>query len=159
MPLLVISSDLQRAATTADIVTDLAFPAVTPTRDPDWREYRVGAWSGLTRAEIERQWPGDLERWDRGDLRAPPGGEDRGHFEARLVRALDRVTTTAGEEGTALVVSHGGAIRSLSRRFQAPIDHVGNLAGVLLEGAQGRFHQIGMVDLRRRNDQTLPVVD
>ncbi|MGI8753714.1 MAG: histidine phosphatase family protein [Acidimicrobiales bacterium] len=145
--LLVVSSDLQRASTTAGIVAATALPGVRPETDPDWREYRVGAWSGMTRPEIEQRWPGDLDRWDRGELLAPPDGEHRSHFESRLVRALDRVAAHAGKTGTALVVTHGGAIRSLSRRFRAPVNHVGNLAGVLVEGSGGRFRQVGTLDL------------
>lgn len=146
-PQLVVSSDLQRASTTACIVAATAVPGVAPETDPEWREYRVGAWSGLTRPEIEQRWPGDLDRWDRGELLAPPEGEHRRHFEARLVRALDRVAEHAGEEGTSLVVTHGGAIRSLSRRFRTPVSHVGNLAGVLVEGSAGRFRQVGTLNL------------
>ncbi|MDQ2729548.1 MAG: histidine phosphatase family protein [Actinomycetota bacterium] len=146
-PVHVVSSDLLRASMTAGIVTAMALPGVLPETDPDWREYRVGAWSGLTRPEIEDRWPGELDRWDRGELAAPPEGEHRNHFESRLVRALDRVATHAGDAGTSLVVTHGGAIRSLSRRFRAPVDHVGNLAGMLVEGSAGRFRQVGPLDL------------
>ncbi|MDQ6838759.1 MAG: histidine phosphatase family protein [Actinomycetota bacterium] len=156
-PRLVVSSDLQRASTTASIVADRALPHATPRTDPDWREYRVGAWSGLTRAEIEHQWPGELDRWDRGDLLAPPGGEHRAHFEARLVKALGRVAADTGETGAALVVSHGGAIRSLSRRFRTPVDHIGNLAGVVLTGSAGRFRQVDTIDLLGGSD--LPAAD
>ena len=146
-PQLVVCSDLQRATTTAGIVAAAAVPGVTPETDPDWREYRVGEWSGLTRPEIEHRWPGDLGRWDRGELLAPPDGEHRRHFEARLVRALDRVAARAGDSGTSLVVTHGGAIRSLSRRFRAPVGHVGNLAGVIVDGSAGRFRPVGTLDL------------
>jgi broad specificity phosphatase PhoE len=155
----VVSSDLQRASTTAGIVTAMALPGVVAHTDPDWREYRVGAWSGLTRPEIELRWPGDLDRWDRGDLLAPPEGEHRRHFETRLVQALDRVAARGGEAGTSLVVTHGGAIRSLSRRFHSPVTHVGNLAGVLVEGSAGRFRQLGTVDLLGERKDAQPAPD
>ncbi len=158
-PQLVVSSDLRRASTTADIVAAVAVSGVTPETDPEWREYRVGAWSGLTRPEIEHRWPGDLDRWDRGELLAPPEGEHRRHFEARLVRALDRVAAHTGKEETSLVVTHGGAIRSLSRRFRAPINHVGNLAGVLVEGSAGRFRQVDTLDLLKGWKQPQPTPD
>lgn len=165
-PRVVISSDLQRASTTAGIVAALALPGVTPQTDPDWREYRVGAWSGMTRPEIEERWPGDLDRWDRGELLAPPDGEHRRHFEARLLRALDRAAAHAEEAAahaeeaeTSLVVTHGGAIRSLNRRFLVPTDHVGNLAGVLLEGSAGRFRPVGKVDLLSARKESQPAPD
>jgi probable phosphoglycerate mutase len=158
-PHLVVSSDLQRASTTAGIVTAMALPGVTPQTDPDWREYRVGAWSGLTRPEIELRWPGYLDRWDRGDLLTPPEGEHRRHFETRLVRALDRVAARSGEAGTSLIVTHGGAIRSLSRRFLSPMTHVGNLAGLLVEGSAGSFRHLGTVDLLSERKDVQPAPD
>lgn len=158
-PDLVVSSDLQRASTTAGIVAAVALPGITPETDPNWREYRVGAWSGMTRPEIEHHWPGDLDRWDRGELMAPPDGEHRSHFDARLVRALDRVAANAGEAGTSLVVTHGGAIRSLSRQLRSPVSHVGNLAGVLVEGSAGCFRQVDTLDLLSGRKEAQPAPD
>jgi len=77
----VYSSDLRRAHETAEIVAEPhGVPVVV---EPGLREVNVGEWSGLTRAEVERRFPGG-ER---------PGGE------------------TPGER--VLLVSHGGTMRAL----------------------------------------------
>lgn len=55
----IVASDLQRAAETAAIISEEL--GVGPlVLDPDLRERDAGEWSGLTRAEIERDWPGYL---------------------------------------------------------------------------------------------------
>ena len=148
----VVSSDLQRASQTARILAGIAAPSAILSEDPDWREYRVGAWSGLNREQIEQRWPGDLGRWDRGDLTTPPDGEPREKFEARLLEALDRTAATTTDGATTLVVSHGGAVRSFGRRLNAPFDHVANLAGIHLEGTAGRYRRVGSVNLLPRAD-------
>lgn len=147
VPQAVVSSDLQRAVTTAAIIVSIGLPDAVVEVDTDLREYRVGAWSGLTRVQIEGQWPGLLDRWDHGDLTTPPGGEDREHFETRLFSALDRVAAAVGLEGTGLVVSHGGAIRAVGRRLDAPFERVGNLAGLIIDGADGRYARIDDLSL------------
>ena len=61
------ASDLQRAAETAVIIGDDM--GVGPVvLDADLRERDAGEWSGLTRAEIERRFPGFL-----ADGRRPAG--------------------------------------------------------------------------------------
>ena len=47
-PDVVVSSDLERTMLTADVFDD-----VRP--DPQWREFHVGAWEGLTRFGASRQ--------------------------------------------------------------------------------------------------------
>ena len=67
----IVSSDLQRARSTAEIMADAA--GVGPVIvDPRWRERDVGRWQGLTVDEIERDYPGALASGDR-----PPGWESK----------------------------------------------------------------------------------
>src|SRR3546814_3323938 len=55
----IVASDLQRAADTALIISgELGVGPVV--LDEGLRERDAGEWSGLTRAEIERDWPGYL---------------------------------------------------------------------------------------------------
>lgn len=124
---LVVSSDLERARRTAAILA----PGVRRVTEPALREFDVGAWSGLTRAEIEARWGDELALFDAGRLESPPGGERRGDFEARVQDAAGRVSQLVGATGAArtLVVSHGGVVRALAR-MQAWADrHVGHLSG------------------------------
>ena len=60
----VVSSPLQRAAETAAIIAEhLGIgPVLT---DPDLMERDAGEWQGLTRGQIEMEWPGYLEEGKR----------------------------------------------------------------------------------------------
>jgi len=111
----IVCSDLQRAMQTALIISE-AIGVGPVAAEPDLRERDVGEWTGKTKDEIEERWPGDLDRWRRGELLSPPGGEQTEHIVERLGRGLRAVATTfAG--GEVLAVSHGGVMRVLERTF------------------------------------------
>jgi broad specificity phosphatase PhoE len=101
------SSDLSRAQQTAAIVAEaLALPP--PRVDAELRERRFGVFEGLTRAQCAQLHPEAWEAW-RLQTAAPPGGEPSEGVVARMAGALARIAATV--EQTALVVSHGGAMR------------------------------------------------
>ena len=122
----VVSSDLARARETADIVAT-AMSLGDVRLDPALRERDVGAWSGLTTAQIEARWPGWLDAWRRGELASPPGGEDDRHFVSRTLAATERHAATA--TGDLLLVVHGGLIRAVERALAAEPTRPGNLCG------------------------------
>jgi broad specificity phosphatase PhoE len=96
----VYSSDLRRARETAEIV---AHPHGMPVLvEPGLREVNVGAWSGLTRTEVEQRFPGG-ER---------PGGETREQHAARVLAAAERIAR-AHPRQRILLVTHGGTMRAL----------------------------------------------
>ncbi|MFA5883717.1 MAG: histidine phosphatase family protein [Acidimicrobiia bacterium] len=101
------SSDLERANRTARILSGPHALAVTA--DPRVRERAAGPWTGLTRDEIEAQFPGHL-----ADGRRPPGYEDDEALAARALAAL-RDFATALDGGTGVVVTHGGVILTVER--------------------------------------------
>ncbi len=103
----VVSSDLERAFVTATIIADELGIGPVQT-DPDLRERHAGEYQGLTRPEIEHRFPGFLAEGLR-----PPGWEEDDHVLERAAGALARVALSVGPGGTALVVTHGGVIRSL----------------------------------------------
>jgi broad specificity phosphatase PhoE len=121
----VVSSDLDRARETAQIVADILGLAA-PRVDAGWRERDVGEISGHTRAEIEQKWPGLLERWRRGELDSMPGGE--GEITPRVVAALERVAYEHDGACT-LVVTHGGVIGAVDNWLGNPYLRVGNVQG------------------------------
>ena len=139
----VASSDLRRARHTAEL---LELPVGPPSLHPGLREYDVGAWSGLQLEEIESQWPGQIDRWRRGELAATPGGEQRDAFEQRLRAALGALVDTYRGQRI-LVVSHGGVIRSLFRSAGGDHRHIGQLAGCWLEVDGAGTSLTGTVDL------------
>lgn len=100
----VVSSDLQRASDTA-LATGLAY-----TRDPALREFDVGSWEGLTREEVEAQYPEEMERLKAGEDVPLGGGESYGTFSQRIDAALARLRTQLAPGDHALVVCHGGVI-------------------------------------------------
>lgn len=135
---LVVTSDLQRARQTGELLAAGAGGAPRSARpqprtvvEPNLREFHVGDWSGLTRAEIEQRWPSQLALFDAGGLPAPPGGEDRGDFDARVQAAAHRVARLVDRHRPArtLIVTHGGVIRSLARSAGLQERHIPNLAG------------------------------
>ena len=56
----IVASDLHRASETAMIIAK-ALGVGPVVLEPGLRERDAGEWSGLTRAEIERDWPGYLD--------------------------------------------------------------------------------------------------
>jgi broad specificity phosphatase PhoE len=122
----VTSSDLARARQTAEIVASaLSLPPVRV--DPALRERDVGAWSGLTTAEIEAGWPGWLDAWRRGELPSPPDGEADEDFVSRSLTAI--TAHARSSDGDLLVVVHGGLIRAVERALSADPSRPGNLCG------------------------------
>lgn len=123
----VVASDLQRAHRTAQILADALGLSVAV--DPDLREIDVGDWTGLTRAEIEARWPGELADWSEGRSESTMGGESRAHLTARARSALARVAAAAAPGDRLLVVTHGALIRNLDRSLGIPPQGIGNLMG------------------------------
>lgn len=128
----IVASDLERAVETALIISETigVGPVVS---EPGLRERNVGEWTGLTRDEIEERWPGDLDRWRRGELLEPPGGERNEAILERVEGALRRVGEMF-DGGEVLAVSHGGVMRLLERAHG--VDHppvFANLAGLVVD--------------------------
>lgn len=130
----IVSSDLRRAAQTAEIIAaELDLEPVE--RDSALREIDVGRWSGFTSREIEERWPGDLDRWRRGEP-VNNGGEDRSVFLERIVASVS--AHAARDGGPVLVVTHGAAIGVLERHLDVhPGSPVPRLAGRWFEVGGG----------------------
>jgi broad specificity phosphatase PhoE len=127
----IVASDLQRARRTAELLSERrAWPPVATYRG--LRERGAGAWTGLTRAEIERRWPDRLH----AGIAVIPGGESPEAVTARAVATLHRI---AGEwPGTAVVVvTHGALIRLVEAHCGAGPEHIPNLAGRWFEVGAG----------------------
>lgn len=122
----VVSSDLRRAVDTAALMAEPLGLEVSAV-EPRLRERDVGAWTGLTRAEIERRWPEAL-----AVMADPPGGENAATVVARASAAVAQLASTyAGE--VVLAVTHGGVIRGLERALGVDPDPLPNLGGTWLE--------------------------
>jgi glucosyl-3-phosphoglycerate phosphatase len=124
-PRIVHCSDLGRAHRTARIIA-AALDAPCRT-DPGFRERSGGEWEGSTGAEIDVRWPGMRDAWRRGEITAPPGGEDDADVYTRFDAAIAAVIA-AGVPS--LVVTHHGVLRLAATRAGTPVDAlIPNLGG------------------------------
>ncbi len=106
----VATSDLSRARPTAEIVAG-ALGVPVALVDPDLREQRFGRFEGLTPGECEERYPDEWARYVADPHFGPPGGESRAALLERVVRAVKGAA--ARLSCPALLVTHGGAIRTL----------------------------------------------
>ncbi len=146
------SSDLRRAIKTAEIIG--ADRGLKPEPSPQLREINFGVWEGLRYEEIMASYGDELRRWyDDPFLYAPPEGEDLRQVFTRVQSFLSGLWNREDGEGAFVVVSHGGAIRSIlhhylglgkNRFFELPVD---NAAVSLLEKTADRV-QVSFMNKR-----------
>ncbi len=107
----VYSSDLKRAAETAEIISEaLGVPVVKKTL---LRERNFGLWEGMSLEEIEQRYPREFEKWRNNPLRyKPPEGESTLDVRDRVKRAVEEILEEV-TQGDIVVVSHGGVNRVL----------------------------------------------
>lgn len=111
-PDIVISSDLARAWQTAQVVADVSGRELR--LDARLREIDVGAWQGMSAAEVEEAYPGVQAAIVGGqDLRRGGHGETLAEVVERATAAAHDVVADLDEGGVAVVVTHGVASRAL----------------------------------------------
>ena len=87
--------------------------------DADLREISLGAWEGLTPAEVERAFPGQYALRGRDFAHfSPPGGESFVRVQQRSLAALERWRARY-PEGLLLLAGHAGLNRCLLARYLA----------------------------------------
>lgn len=118
----IVGSDLQRAEMTAAIIGEVIGTPVA-FLDRRFRENAAGEWQGLTRAEIERDWPGYLDVDGR-----PPGFEPAEQTAARMHEGMVDAAHRLGSRRL-LLVGHSGAIRQLRRAVGGDDVRIPNLGG------------------------------
>lgn len=116
----VICSDLDRCRETAAILMD-ALPQGRPPLhvEPGLREIDLGLWQGMTKAEIERAWPGAYAArgLDMANF-CPPQGESFMQAQGRALAAVARWRRHY-PGATLLMVSHAGILGSLLAHYLA----------------------------------------
>ena len=96
----------------------------------DLRELSLGEWEGCTVEEIRTR-PGDpYARWVRDPVQCPPpGGEPLADVQARVLRAVERITAAHPNGDDVLIVSHGGVISALlAHCFGLPLSSIWRIA-------------------------------
>jgi probable phosphoglycerate mutase len=129
-PDLIVSSDLDRARTTAQALADKVGLAVIT--DPALRETFAGEWQGLTRQEIIDRDGDDFYNWINGEDIKPGGGESRAEVAYRVAMAVRRHLEQIPAEGTLVVATHGGAARAgIGELLGLPIEYWASLGGLV----------------------------
>ena len=111
------SSDLQRALQTAAPIAKLL--SLDINQNSQLRERNYGRLEGLDASQQMQQFAPEIRQLKSRDPHyAPPGGESRHAFFARVLQAL-RVIAAAHPEQHVVVVTHGG---SLDAAYRAAAD-------------------------------------
>ncbi len=110
--ILVVSSDLARAADTAREVAGAL--AAELRLDPRLREVHAGQWQGLLHPEIDARWPAEFAAWRAGED-VPLGGAERlSEAGERVAAAVTELWAAAAALGAELLVlvGHGASLRA-----------------------------------------------
>ncbi|MFD9223947.1 histidine phosphatase family protein [Streptomyces sp. NPDC060064] len=142
-PDVILASDLKRAAATAGELAELT--GLDITYEAALRETYAGAWQGLTHEEIVAQYGEQYAAWKRGEPVRRGGGELETEVADRAAPVVLHHAEKLPEDGTLVVVSHGGTIRTtIGRLLGLEAHHWEGLGGlsnccwsVLGEGARG----------------------
>ncbi len=146
----VVASSLHRAFDTARIISE-AIGVGPVVLEPDLMERHAGEWEGLTRAEIEAQWPGYLDTKQR-----PPSYELDEPLLVRVHEGLARIRAEVPGDDI-LVVTHGGVINALEASFGLDWQRVPNLGArwFVWDGRQFRIgDRLHLVDDEHTTVQT-----
>jgi probable phosphoglycerate mutase len=104
-----ITSPMLRPKETAEIILK-SHPDVQLELEKNLQEISHGLWEGKLEAEIEDQFPGELQRWQRSpETVQMPEGENLQQVWDRAIAAWDSIVETASRRtnpGTTLVVAH-----------------------------------------------------
>ncbi|MCM1941740.1 histidine phosphatase family protein [Streptomyces sp. G3] len=139
----IVASDLSRAAATAAELSVLT--GLEVTLEEGLRETYAGVWQGLTHEEIIARYGDEYAAWKRGEPVRRGGGELETEVADRAAPVVLRHAEKLPEDGTLVVVSHGGTIRTTIGRLLGLEAHswesLGGLTNccwsVLGEGARG----------------------
>ncbi|MFF8279268.1 MULTISPECIES: histidine phosphatase family protein [Streptomyces] len=139
----IIASDLKRAAATAGELA--ALTGHTVAYDSALRETYAGEWQGLTHDEIVGRYGEQYAAWKRGEPVRRGGGELETEVADRAAPVVLAHAEKLPTDGTLVVVSHGGTIRTtIGRLLGLEARHWEGLGGlsnccwsVLGEGARG----------------------
>jgi glucosyl-3-phosphoglycerate phosphatase len=107
-PDILISSDLQRARQTAEMVASLS--GLPLQLDRRLRERNLGHWEGFTREEVAERYPDEFADWLAGRDVSRLGGESRQDVAQRAMSLMAEIP----QVGVAVLVSHGATAMSLT---------------------------------------------
>ena len=125
----IICSDLSRAVRTAAELARVT--GLDVTQDEGLRETHAGVWQGLTHAEIMERYGEQYAAVKRGEPVRRGGGELETEVAERAAPVVLRHVEKLPDDGTLVVVSHGGTIRiTIGRLLGLPPSHYESLGGL-----------------------------
>lgn len=134
-PLLIVSSDLRRAADTAAALGERSGLAVR--MDTRLRETHLGDWQGLTHQQVDAAAPGARLAWRDDATLAPHRGESRIDVADRSLPLVAELVAGEPEWGfddpdrPVVLVAHGGLIAALTAALlDLPVDSWPVLGGM-----------------------------
>ena len=146
------SSDLVRARETAEIFAKAHDKESNDILiEPQVQERDAGEFSGLTRDEIDKKFPGYLaqNRW-------PSGWEPDDVLIKRLREGLGRIITSSTEADSIVVVTHGGCIYALESLLGEEYRRISNLGGRWFELIDDEFYLGERIQLLDPDEETYP---
>ena len=146
------SSDLVRARETAEIFAKAHDKDSNDILiEPQVQERDAGEFSGLTRDEIDKKFPGYLaqNRW-------PSGWEPDDVLIKRLREGLGRIITSSTESDSIDVVTHGGCIYALESLLGEEYRRISNLGGRWFELIDDEFYLGERIQLLDPDEETYP---
>ena len=146
------SSDLVRARETAEIFAKAHDKDSNDILiEPQVQERDAGEFSGLTRDEIDKKFPGYLaqNRW-------PSGWEPDDVLIKRLREGLGRIITASTESDSIVVVTHGGCIYALEILLGEEYRRISNLGGRWFELIDDEFYLGERIQLLDPDEETYP---
>ncbi|WP_377271793.1 bifunctional RNase H/acid phosphatase [Peterkaempfera sp. SMS 1(5)a] len=146
----VVSSPLKRARQTAEAAA--ARLGLEVRIDEGIRETDFGAWEGLTFAEVQQQYPADLEAWLSSAKAAPPGGESFAATARRVSLARDKLLARYSGR-TVLLVTHVTPVKTLVRlALGAPPESLFRMELSAASLSVVQYYADGNASLRLLND-------
>ena len=146
------SSDLVRARETAEIFAKAHDKDSNDILiEPQVQERDAGEFSGLTRDEIDKKFPGYLaqNRW-------PSGWEPDDVLIKRLREGLGRIIASSTESDSIVVVTHGGCICALESLLGEEYRRISNLGGRWFELIDDEFYLGERIQLLDPDEETYP---
>ena len=146
------SSDLVRARETAEIFARAHDKEPNDILiEPQVQERDAGEFSGLTRDEIDKKFPGYLaqNRW-------PSGWEPDDVLIKRLREGLGRIIASSTESDSIVVVTHGGCIYALESLLGEEYRRISNLGGRWFELIDDEFYLGERIQLLDPDEETYP---
>ncbi len=146
------SSDLVRARETAEIFAKAHDKDSNDILiEPQVQERDAGEFSGLTRDEIDKKFPGYLaqNRW-------PSGWEPDDVLIKRLREGLGRIIASSTESDSIVVVTHGGCIYALESLLGEEYRRISNLGGRWFELKDDEFYLGERIQLLDPDEETYP---